>query len=135
MLVAIFLMLLSNVLNLTFQLTIHGNHNKNMTCQFLNEVSDNQRLALHYRWLVILQVTMDVSLYIFYTSGSEFHVSQCPYAMKGLVIGARNSAYGVSVDLYEVFVKIVWSHNSKINGCNCGLWYYLAFILMSLLIL
>ena len=85
---SIFLMLLSNVLNLTFELiAICDSQNKNITCQFLDEeVSRYQRLALDYRWLVIAQVIMGVSLYTLFTSGTEFQVSQCPYAMRGLVI-------------------------------------------------
>ena len=39
----------------------------------------------------------------------------------------------VSFGLYEVFVKNVWSLKSKISNSNCELWYYLTFILMSLL--
>ena len=136
---SIFLMLLSNVINLIFELiAINSSENKNITCQFHDKEVNDQRLVLDYLWLVIPQVIMGVSLYIFCTSGIEFQVSQCPYAMRGLLIGIGYSTYGASFGLYEVCVKIVLTHKYKFKlliSSNCGLWYYLAFFLMTLLML
>ena len=66
-------------------------------------------------------------------------MSQCPYAMRGLIIGAAATTYIVSSGLYDMSLRIVmWLHNSSVKGfkgCNCGVWYYLAYALTSLLIL
>ena len=62
-------------------------------------------------------------------------MSQCFYAIRELVIGAAYSTYDVSFGLYEMCIKIVRSHKSKIkwsSKSNCGLWYDLTFTLMSL---
>ena len=138
---SIFLMLLSNVCNLTLELVAtHGNNKQNATCQFIplsNDYSNNQKLALNYRWLIIPQIIMSVSQYLFCTSGIEFLVSQCPYAMRGLIIGVTVTAHGASSGLYGMSLRIVlWLHNSSVKGFkggNCGVWYYLAYALTSLL--
>ena len=140
---SIFLILLSNLSNLTLEvIAIHDNKEQNATCQLLahsNDYSDNQRVALNYRWLVIPQIIMSVSFYLFCTSGTEFVVSQCPYAIRGLIIGAACTTYGVSSGLYGMSLRIgIWLHNSSVKGfkdSNCGVWYYLAYALASLLVL
>ena len=137
----IFLILLSNVSNLTFELIAMRNVKvQNSTCQFFllsNDVNENQRLSLDYRWLVIPQIIVGVSLYLFCTSGTEFLVSQCPYAMRGLVFGAAFTTYGVSSGIYSLSSKIVsWFHISEMKGLKesyCGVWYYLVCALVSLL--
>ena len=138
--VSIFLMLLNNISNLTLELVaIHGNNEQNATCQFFpmsNGSSENQKLALNYGWLVVPQIIMSVSLYLFCTSGVQFLVSQCPYAMRGLIIGAACSIYGASSGLYDMSLRIVpWLHISSTKDSNCGVWYYFAYILISLLML
>ena len=79
-LASMFLMLMSNVCYLTLELVaIHGKKEQNATCQFFpmsNNSSNNQKLELNYRWLVVLQIIMSVSLYQFCTSGVEIFVSQ-----------------------------------------------------------
>ena len=138
---SILLMLLSNVCSLTLELVaIQASDKQNATCQFfplLRDNSNNQKLALNYRWLVIPQIIMSVSQYLFCTSGTEFFVSQCPYAMRGLIIGAAATTYGASSGLYDMSPGIVmWLHNSSVKGfigSNCGVWYYLAYALASLL--
>ena len=137
---SIFLMLLSNVSNLTFELVaIYGNKEQNMTCQFFTQskdVSNDQKLFLNYRWLAIPQVIMGASRYLFCASGTEFLVSQCPYAMRGLIIGVTCTTYGASSALFRIALQIErLFHKSDFTGFNksCGVWYYLAFVLMSLL--
>ena len=136
-LTSIFLMLLSNISNLTLELV--ATHEQNATCQFFpmsNNSSNNQKLALNYRWLIIPQTIIGISLYQFCTSGAEFLVSQCPYAMRGLIIGAAFTIYGVSSGLYYLSLRIVtWLHNPSARDSNCGVWYYLAYVLTSLLML
>ena len=137
---SIFLMLLSNVSNLTLELVaLFGNDKQNATCQFFplsNNNSNNHKLALNYRWLVIPQIIMSVSQYLFFTSCAEFFVSQCPYAMRGLIIGAAATTYGASSGLYDMSLRIVmWLHNSTVKDTYCGVWYYLAYALASLLML
>ena len=140
---SIFLMLLSNVCNLTLELVAtHSGNKQNATCQLFAQSNDNRnnhQLGLNYRWIIIPQFIMSVSQYLFCTSGAEFLVSQCPYAMRGLIIGAAATTYGASSGLYDMSFRIViWLHNSNVkgfNGSNCGVWYYLAYALTSLLIL
>ena len=139
-LASIFLMLLSNVSNLTLELVAtHDNKEQNATCQLFllsNYSSEEQRLALNYRWLVIPQIITSVSQYLFFTSGVQFLVSQCPYAMRGLIIGATCTTNGASFVLYDISLRILTLfHYSRINGSNCGVWYYLGHALVSLLIL
>ena len=133
---SIFLMLLSNVFHLTFELiAIRGIKHHNITCQFFpssQDISNDQRLALNYRWLVIPQVIMGISQYLFYTGGIEFLFSQCPYAMRGLIIGAACITCGTSYSLYNLSLQLVkWFNGSK-DG-YCGMWYYLAYVLILLL--
>ena len=140
---SIFLMLLSNASNLAFELiAVHDHKGQNVTCQFYlvsKEVSKNQMLALDYRWLIIPQVIVGVSLYLLCTSTIEFLVSQCPYAMRGLVSGAAIITYGVSSGVYSLSYNIAkLFHKSGIKGfkgSSCGVWYYLAYAAMSLLML
>ena len=141
---SIFLMLLSNLSNLTLELvaTHGGNKEKHATCQLFarsNDYGDNHRVALNYRWLIIPQIITSLSHYLFCTSGTEFVVSQCSYAMRGLIIGAVCTTYGVFSGLYGMSLGIVlWLHNSSVKGFksgNCGVWYYLAYALTSLLLL
>ena len=64
-------------------------------------------------------------------------MSQCPYAMRGLVIGAACTTYGASSDLYGMSLRIVmWLHNSsvkRLKDSNCGVWCCLVYVLTSLL--
>ena len=136
---SIFLMLLSNVCNLTLELVAtHGSNEQNTTCQLFslsNDNSNNHKLALNYRWLVIPQIIMSVSQYLFCTSGIELLVSQCPYAMRGLIIGAAATTYGASSSLYDLSLMIVMRlQNFSVKGGNCGVWYYLAYVLTSLVL-
>ena len=115
---------------------------QNVTCQFYlvsKEVSKNQLLALDYRWLIIPQVIVGVSLYLLCKSTAEFLVSQCPYAMRGLVSGAPIITYRVSSGVCSLSLKLATRfHKSGITGfkgSNCGVWYYLAYAVMSLLML
>ena len=137
---SIFLMLLSNVCNLTLELVAtHNSDKQNATCQLFamsNDFNDNHKLALNYRWLLIPQIITSVSQYLFCTSGTEFLVSQCPYAMRGLIIGAACTTYGVSFGLDAFSLRMVmWLQNSSVKDSNCGVWYYLAYVLTSLLML
>ena len=137
---SIFLMLLSNVCNLTLELVAtHGGKEKNATCLFFpmsNYSSNNHKLALNYRWLVIPQIIMSISMYLFCTSGAQFLVSQCPYAMRGLIIGAACSIYGASSGMYNMSLRIVmWLRNPIAKDSNCCVWYYLTYVLTSLLML
>ena len=105
-----------------------------------NDISNNHKLALNYRWPVIPQMIItSVSQYLFRTSGTEFLMSQCPYAMRGLIIGAAFTTYIASSGLHGMSLRIVtWLHNSSVKGLkdsNCGVWYYLTYVLTSLLIL
>ena len=135
---SIFLMLLSNVYNLTLELVAtHGSNKQNATCHLFarsNDYSNNHSAALNYRWLVIPQIITSVSQYLFCTSGIEFLVSQCPYAMRGLIIGAACVTYGASFGLDDMYLRIVLLlQNSRVYDSNCGVWYYLAYALASLL--
>ena len=136
----IFLMLLSNIFHLTFELiAIRGIKHHNITCQFFpssQDISNDQRLALNYRWLVIPQVIFGISLYLFYTGGIEFLFSQCPYAMRELIIGVACMTCGTSYALYNLSLQCMkWFHKFEFNGYggNCGMWYYLAHVSMFLL--
>ena len=137
---SIFLMLLSNACNLTLELAAtHSSNKQNATCQLFAMSygsSDYKRAALNYRWLVIPQIITSVSQYLFFTSGTEFLVSQCPYAIRGLNIGAACATYGVSFVIHDISLRIaMWLQNSSVKDSNCGVWYYLAYVVISLLML
>ena len=137
---SIFLILLSNACNLTLELVAtHSSNKQNATCQLFamsNGSSDYKRVTLNYRWLVIPQIITSVSQYLFFTSGIELLVSQCPYAMRGLIIGAFCTTYGASFGLHNISLRIVmWLQNFSVKDSNCGVWYYLAYVVISLLLL
>ena len=136
---SIFLMLLSSISNLALEVVaIRGSKERNATCHFFSLSKDNNQktLALNYRWLIIPQIITSVSQYLLYSSGTECVVSQCPYAMRGLIIGATCSCSGATAGLSLIFTQMVtWLHNSGkgFKDSNCGVWYYLAGVLSSLL--
>ena len=100
---SVFLILLSNVYNLTLELVaICDCKEQNATCQLFlsNYSSEKQRLALNYRWLVIPQIITSSSQYLlFLNCGVEFLVPQCLYARTGLIIGATCTTNGASFGL------------------------------------
>ena len=103
-------MLLSNMCNLSLELVAtHSSNKQNATCQLFamsSGSSDYKRVVLNYRWLLIPQIITSVSQYLFFTSDTEFLVSQCPYAMRGLIIGAACTTCGVSFVLHDNSLRI-----------------------------
>ena len=71
-----------------------------------------------------------------FTSGIELLVSQCPYAIRGLNIGAACATYCFSFVIHDISLRIaMWLQNSSVKDSNCGVWYYLAYVVISLLML
>ena len=134
----IFLILMSNVLNLTFELIATcGSQSNNITCQLLDEeVSHDQTLALDYRWFSY--PSRNPKCFSVHNLYQWYRVSGVPVSICNEEIGLWSSIQHLYCYFWsdKVSVKIVLSHKSKIkwfNNSNCGMYYYLAFVLMSLL--
>jgi len=118
---------------------MYSTNNQNYTCFFYSSPEDvlsNNVLQIDYKWLLIPQGILGVSLYFFATGGAQFIVAQTPYSMRGLLLGCTSFSYGTSYISGILSSYIFSSFKDKIRQeRNCAMWYFVASIAMCLILI
>ena len=114
--------------------------NRNYTCSLYplpeDHNRDDQVFPMRFYWLILPQAFYCVSQYFMSTSGPRFLVSQSPYIMRGLLFGLTCSGFGASSALSQVILRLIVHFQKDIQKeMKCGLWYSIACVLFSILLL
>jgi len=118
--------------------TFKGTQNQNYTRSLYSYPEyhwNDQVLPVSYLWLVLPQAIYAVSQFFMSTSGPRFLVAQSPYTMRGLLIGLTCLVFRISSALSEMICLVVYFHKDIQKERRCGLWYSVASVLLSVLIL
>ncbi len=138
-----FLVLLSDLSLLALEsgvtlMSVHNGQSQggNGTCHFNPNNWDliGGDYGHHSYVLLVSQVTSGVATYILFTGTLEFVCAQSPYSMKGLLIGLIFTLAILSISLSYSAIKL-FQKLEVITGKNCGIWYYFANTIYTVLIM
>ncbi len=128
--VSLVILILSEIAHLCIEISaVYKTNNQNYTCLFYasyDNLKHNNVVQLDYKWLLIPQAILGLSLYLTTSSGAEFIIAQTPYSMRGLLIGCILSLFAASVALFDLLYYYVISLlKEEIQYMKmCGIWYY-----------
>ncbi len=130
--VSLAILVLCEIVHLCIETSaVYKTNNQNSTCLFYasyDNLKHNNVVQLDYKWLLIPQAILGLSLYLTTTSGAEFIIAQTPYSMRGLLIGCIFFLFAASVALFDLLYYYVISLlKEEIQYMKmCGIWYYVA---------
>ena len=140
--IGIAMLMLSEMVHLSMEITnMYIGNNQNCTCFFYSSAEDvlnDNVIPVDFKWLLIPQGLLGVSLYFFATSGAQFIVAQTPYSMRGLLLGSTCFFYGTGTSYISTILSSSISSllKDKIkNERNCAVWYFVASIGMCLFLI
>ena len=97
--------------------------------------NSNNKYGLTYWWLALPNTFYGLGGCVIAVAGLQFISAQCPYSMKGLMLGVAYLATGLSACLFfplSLPFKLVGFHGW--GGLNCMFWYLMACIAAALVI-
>ncbi len=130
--VSLAILILSEIVHLCIETSaVYKTNNQNYTCLFYasyDNLKHNNVVQLDYKWLLIPQAILGLSLYLTTSSGAEFIIAQTPYSMRGLLIGCIFFLFAASVSLFHILYYYVTTLlKEEIQYMKmCGIWYYVA---------
>ncbi len=99
----------------------------------------NTLSSISFWWLVIPKVFAGIAFYILLTGFLEFVCAQCPYSMKGFLLGIVYGIVSLSAVLsYLVGYVIQWilrRVNFEDAAYDCGIWYLAILVVVNILLL
>ncbi len=128
--VSLAILILSEIAHLCIETSaVYKTNNQNYTCLFYasyDNLKHNNVVQLDYKWLLIPQAILGLSLYLTTTSGAEFIIAQTPYSMRGLLIGCILSLFTASVAIFHnLYFYVISLLKKEIQYMKmCGIWYY-----------
>ena len=93
--------------------------------------------TLDYKWTILLEIVLAVSVQFMLVASIEFYCSQVPYSMKGLLAGSVYGMIFVFVGLSQLLAipfsiqSISWG----VGTLSCEFWYQLTLLLIILALL
>ena len=108
----------------------------NVTIPCLFETWSSSVLNKHfnYKWIIVPDFLLLISLTMFYIGLLEFISAQVPFFMKGLMIGMTycsfflSGALWLAVSLPFIYIHSIWGTGTL----SCGFWYMLLLIIVDL---
>ncbi len=128
--VSLAILILSEIVHLCIETSaVYTTNNQNYTCLFYasyDNLKHNNVVQLDYKWLLIPQAILGLSLYLTTSSGAEFIIAQTPYSMRGLLIGCILSLFAASVAIFHnLYFYVISLLKEEIQYMKmCGIWYY-----------
>ena len=132
----LFLLLLCNVSLLFIEVLAH--ENETMCFLFANSTTSylDSTLSISLWWLVLPKAFAGLSFYVLLTGFLEFVCAQCPYSMKGLLLGAMYGIFSLSILFSSLTEYIIRGVFKKLDVAkSCGMWYFSLSVIANLLVL
>ena len=122
------------IFDITVRKKYIGQYGKHIICLLHIHINETDQALLsttfNSQWAVLPLLLQLLSLTLLSIGGIEFFVSQTPYSMRGLIIGA---GYGsvfvftlIGYGLYGLFSQQFWG----IGITSCEFWYFLSVLLV-----
>lgn len=94
------------------------------------------KMDVDYRWLLVPKVISGLGYIVSGSAVLEFVYAQSPHAMKGFLLGAAFSMYGVASAvgflILLTFHQTFGHHHLPNDPMGCGFWYYLTNLVISI---
>ena len=86
-------------------------------------------IGVDFHWIILPDVLLGLSVFMFIALGIEFICAQVPFNMKGLVLGIAYASFGVGVLIHAGISKPFTDNRKhtqwKRAPLNCGIWYFM----------